>query len=313
MSYEPIDATVSFHRLLPDTMMPMSLAKLEEIGDLIDLLKDAGGDGSRLEERALRQSGSGGPLVAHRGPGVALHLSISRVQPDRPHAYNLPTGDRRVVPLGDDEGVEHRSFAWLREDGLLSILRPPFGPTAKALTKYLFIKPQSIAPKLFLHNELRGSIADELARRVDVDLVRISLADDEAARLADAPGSSVTAPNDTLERMGGRELVLELRDPARHGMRSMLGGDRRRLRQTAAQIYEGGGRTGATFKTFIVEGRDRNGHQLPALNMLEQALTERVTVAAATDRSKALDEASAWAALDRAVATFDAERDAERE
>jgi hypothetical protein len=171
-----------------------------------------------------------------------------------------------------------------------------YGPRVTRLAAYLQAKVPDLPERLEFQPLLRPDVAEQLEQMRDVRLLRLRIHASYAARVAEA-NRSLGAAFRAAERAGGGEeieIVIRPRAYSRQTLpRRLLGMVRRVLALPDL-------RTEATH--FSIKGLNGQTNQIDVVDLLSDQLAARAEILCQERHTRALNSASAYAAIERAYA-----------
>ena len=295
---QSIDVSVTFHAMTDRQRNRVATPTIEGLRDDLDKLLDRAGSG--LDPAAREYKIRGGHIVGHRGPGPAYRVSLSRVADVTNPAYDRATGVRRTEALAPTEGLEHRAFVRIRDDGVVAMMRPSGAPTQKQLAGYIQHKAVGTRGFVYVKDLIRQDMLEALNRYGHLTKAKLRLSGDTAVALANTDTPATKVPLAVLEAVGGNDIMLELRSDDHFARRNG-----QKLLTSARSIFSASQEAGVKLTAFELQGIDAASGSSTTLNLLSAALTERVTVSASLDDHRMIDETDAWTKLDEALEEWD--------
>ena len=223
----------------------------------------------RLRFGSIRRSGF--PQVERGGTLSQLHLSPASGLVEQVHVIFFP------------EAIVGAEFNF-------------HGPRISRLAPYLGAKAGDLCPTLAFLPLLRQDVADQLEHLRDVRLLRLRIHTSYAARVAEAD-RDLGAAFRAAERAGaGEEIEIVIR-PRAYSRQPLARRLLRAVRRLAAL-----GDLHAEVAHFSVKGLNGQTGQVDLVDVLSDQLSVRAQIICLDRQARALNSASAYAAIERAHA-----------
>jgi hypothetical protein len=221
----------------------------------------------RLRFGSIRRSGF--PQVERGGALAPLHLAPSSGLAEQVHVIFFP-------------------------DGIIGAEFNFYGPRITRLPPYLQAKAGDLCPALTFMPLLRQDVSDQLERLRDVRLLRLRIHASYAARVAEADRDLGAAFRAAQRAGAGEEIEIVIRPRAysRQPLARRLLGAVRRLAALGDLRDEVG--------HFSVKGLNADTGQVDLVDVLSDQLVARAQIICLDGQARALNSASAYAAIERA-------------
>jgi hypothetical protein len=200
------------------------------------------------------------------------------------------------LDLSEESGLAEATHVVFFGDSIVGSEFNFYGPRVSRLASYFAEKAQRVCPPVFFEPLLRQDVAEQLERLRDIRLMHLAIHRSYATTVARANRSLASAFNAAAEAGDAEEIDILLR-PARYSRGWLSHELLRSVRQLAR---ERGLREGA--RAFEVKGYDRATDSVEAVDILNDKLIVTKTIIRLDRRTRALDSADAYRAIEEAYA-----------